>query len=568
MVKVCWISHGDPTLRTPSVVVDNPTSETYTLIKVDSVNRRGSLLEVVQTLCDLQLDIKKAFISSDGGWFVDVFHVTDEAGRKIVEADLCQRIQQKLEEVSSNFAGVVLNSTHPIMLRPMTNPEEVQEVSMLEIYGHRLHFLLPQVSSVLSRERCSISSASVWTHRLRMAAILYFTELPYGGPIRDEGRLTSIREQVAAIMQQSSDGAEGVARTKRVIAPTHQERRLHQLMMDRGHTVEEGMAVTRWGQESAAPAGGTPNGTVIGGLPGYSLGNSNASSTAGSESGSPRSLGANSLGAAGNSHGAGGSNYNTPDRPPRPTVGAAPPDESAHANGGGHQGGANGAMGGGSAAGGGGGGGGANSIVLPPRQTLVEIRDCTSLGYTLLRIQSKDRLKLLFDTVCTLTDMKYDVFHATIECINGMAIQEFYVRKSTGGMLDSALERNFLTESLEAAIERRIPQILSADRPSLLSDITKVLYDAGLVISCAEVKTFRTRVVDVFWLVDKDGKALEKARMDKIKHLILASSVQVCSIDYGRSKDVGGKGPVDAIAAAIPRGKSEQLLWHLGLGKP
>lgn len=39
--------------------------------KVDSANKHGILLEVVQVLTDLNLIIVKAYISSDGGWFMD-----------------------------------------------------------------------------------------------------------------------------------------------------------------------------------------------------------------------------------------------------------------------------------------------------------------------------------------------------------------------------------------------------------------------------------------------------------------------------------------------------------------
>jgi UTP:GlnB (protein PII) uridylyltransferase len=34
-------------------------------------------------------------------------------------------------------------------------------------------------------------------------------------------------------------------------------------------------------------------------------------------------------------------------------------------------------------------------------------------GYSVINVRCKDRPKLLFDTVCTLTDMEFDVFHAT-----------------------------------------------------------------------------------------------------------------------------------------------------------
>ncbi|ONM08867.1 ACT domain-containing protein ACR1 [Zea mays] len=56
---------------TPGVVVDNETREDCTLVKVDSVNRDGVLLEMVQLLTDLDLVISKSYISSDGGWLMD-----------------------------------------------------------------------------------------------------------------------------------------------------------------------------------------------------------------------------------------------------------------------------------------------------------------------------------------------------------------------------------------------------------------------------------------------------------------------------------------------------------------
>lgn len=41
------------------------------MMQVDSANKHGILLEVVQVLADLNLIITKAYISSDGGWFMD-----------------------------------------------------------------------------------------------------------------------------------------------------------------------------------------------------------------------------------------------------------------------------------------------------------------------------------------------------------------------------------------------------------------------------------------------------------------------------------------------------------------
>ena len=43
--------------------------------------------------------------------------------------------------------------------------------------------------------------------------------------------------------------------------------------------------------------------------------------------------------------------------------------------------------------------------------------------YSVVTIQCKDRPKLLFDTVCTLTDMQYVVFHASINAEGPEAYQ-------------------------------------------------------------------------------------------------------------------------------------------------
>ena len=41
------------------------------MVQVDCANEHGILLEVVQVLTDLNLTVTKAYISSDGGWFMD-----------------------------------------------------------------------------------------------------------------------------------------------------------------------------------------------------------------------------------------------------------------------------------------------------------------------------------------------------------------------------------------------------------------------------------------------------------------------------------------------------------------
>jgi UTP:GlnB (protein PII) uridylyltransferase len=45
----------------------------------------------------------------------------------------------------------------------------------------------------------------------------------------------------------------------------------------------------------------------------------------------------------------------------------------------------------------------------------VTVLDCVERDYTVVTMRAKDRPKLLFDIVCTLTDMQYVVFHGVVQ---------------------------------------------------------------------------------------------------------------------------------------------------------
>ena len=70
------------------------------------------------------------------------------------------------------------------------------------------------------------------------------------------------------------------------------------------------------------------------------------------------------------------------------------------------------------------------------------VEDCDEKGYSVVHIECRNRPKLVFDTVCTLTDMQYVVFHATIDTNSEMAFQVCIYKKlcfSTGVVVASAL---------------------------------------------------------------------------------------------------------------------------------
>lgn len=57
----------------------------------------------------------------------------------------------------------------------------------------------------------------------------------------------------------------------------------------------------------------------------------------------------------------------------------------------------------------------ATDVDSPPSfRPRITIERCEEKEYSVVSVRCKDRAKLMFDIVCTLTDMQYVVFHATI----------------------------------------------------------------------------------------------------------------------------------------------------------
>ncbi|XP_044969376.1 ACT domain-containing protein ACR2-like [Hordeum vulgare subsp. vulgare] len=53
------------------VNVDNESCGKCTIVNVNSRNDHDLLLEVLEVLIGLELSIKKCYVSSDAGWFMD-----------------------------------------------------------------------------------------------------------------------------------------------------------------------------------------------------------------------------------------------------------------------------------------------------------------------------------------------------------------------------------------------------------------------------------------------------------------------------------------------------------------
>ncbi|XP_030527532.1 ACT domain-containing protein ACR6-like isoform X1 [Rhodamnia argentea] len=393
-------------MNPPRVVIDNKSCEDATVIQVDSVNKHGILLEVVQVLIDMNLTITKAYISSDGGWFMDVFNVIDCDGKKIKEKEVIEYIKTRLES----------NASFSLSFRECVGFMPSNEHTSIELSGTDRPGLLSEVCAVLADLHCNVVNAEIWTHNSRAAAVVHVTDDSTGCAIKDPNRLATIRDLLCNVLR--GNGAVNTA--KMTLSPpgvTNRERRLHQIMFaDRDYERVDKEEIGRMHDKSTRP--------------------------------------------------------------------------------------------------------------------FVTVMDCYEKDYTIVTMRSKDRPKLLFDIVCTLTDMQYVVFHGMVNTGRKEAYQEFYIRHVDGLPIGSEAERERITQGLEAAIERRAYEgleleLCAEDRVGLLSDITRVFRENGLCIKRAEISTKDGKAKDTFYVSDVTGSPVDLRIIDSIRRQIGPSVLQV-----------------------------------------
>ncbi|XP_010533743.1 PREDICTED: ACT domain-containing protein ACR8 [Tarenaya hassleriana] len=369
-------------MNTPRVVIDNGVYASATIVKVDSARRHGNLLESVQILTDLNLSIKKAYISSDGRWNMDVFHVTDINGNKLNDQSVLSYIEQSIETV---YYGQNI---------------EVNGLTVLELTGTDRVGLLSEVFAVLSDLNCDVVDAKIWTHNGRIAAIIYVKDCNSGSPIQDSHQIARIEARLRNVLKDDND-LRSATRTCVSMAVTHTERRLHQLMFeDRDY-----------------------------------------------------------------------------DRKQK--------EESS----------------------------------------VVTVQNWAERSYSVVNVQCKDRTKLLFDVVCTLTDMDYVVFHATINTKADRAYLEFYIRHKDGSPISSEAERQRVIQCLQAAVQRRASEgvrleLRHPDKQGLLAEVTRTFRENGLNVTRAEISTSGDMATNIFYVTDANGKAADAKLIENVRERI------------------------------------------------
>ncbi len=100
-------SRSKPTKRAeaftvePQVIIDNDSSNVFTMVEVNGLDRTGLLFDLTEALFKLNLNIGSAHITTFGEKAVDVFYVTDLTNQKITNSNRRAAITRQLLAVLS-----------------------------------------------------------------------------------------------------------------------------------------------------------------------------------------------------------------------------------------------------------------------------------------------------------------------------------------------------------------------------------------------------------------------------------------------------------------------------------
>ncbi|MCL7037890.1 hypothetical protein MKW94_009914 [Papaver nudicaule] len=448
-MKVCW-PYFDPEFDNltekiygPSyrVCIDNESCKECTVVKVDTLNKQGLLLRVIQALTDMNLTISKSYISSDAEWFMDVFHVKDDKGHKLTDHSVVNYIQQNMQAIGTTnkelFRDANKSEAEPSSVGAVVRSNTLTDHTAIELTGADRPGLLSEISAALADLRCNVVEAHAWSHNEYLACVAYISDQSNSSRIEDPNRLAVIKDHLSTVIHATTpiDDTEAYneQRVETADLPdggtdsmtTNVEHRLHQLMLSRDFKRRVG-----------------------------SVSNNSSSSSM------------------------------------------------------------------------------SINVVEDGKKIVVSIEGCKEKGYLVVSVECKDRRRLMFDTVCTLTDMQYVVFHASISSHGNSAIQEYYIRHADGHTLISEAEKRQVVKCLEAAIERRVCEgvrleLCANNRVGLLSDITRIFRENGLVIVRADVATKGGKAMNAFYVRDVSGSEVDMGTLESMRKEIEPLALEV-----------------------------------------
>lgn len=134
-------------LHPPTITIDNDHSPILTVIVIESANRHGILLRIAQKLAELALLITRATVTSERGWFVDVFHVTTTEGRKVEDFSTLREIRTMLDNSSL----------------PCNDVAHEEQQGTVNLILSNQPGLVAEITSVLRTQHLVVSAASSQT---------------------------------------------------------------------------------------------------------------------------------------------------------------------------------------------------------------------------------------------------------------------------------------------------------------------------------------------------------------------------------------------------------------------
>jgi [protein-PII] uridylyltransferase len=94
----------------PRVIIDNQSSNRFTVIEINGLDRIGLLYKLTEALFHLSLNIASAHITTFGEKAIDVFYVTDLTGDKILNPARHAQIERGLMKVLAPMPERLANS--------------------------------------------------------------------------------------------------------------------------------------------------------------------------------------------------------------------------------------------------------------------------------------------------------------------------------------------------------------------------------------------------------------------------------------------------------------------------
>lgn len=123
----------------------------------------------------------------------------------------------------------IISAKKDAWLGKMVGMHSVGDHTAIELIGSDRPGLLSEIFAVLSNLQCNVIAAEMWTHKTRVACIVYVNDSATSGAVTDPSRLSAMENSLRNVLRASQDDVKG-AHTSFSMGSTHVDRRLHQLM--------------------------------------------------------------------------------------------------------------------------------------------------------------------------------------------------------------------------------------------------------------------------------------------------------------------------------------------------